>query len=104
MRALMTKIAGDLRRRRLQAVVIMLIVALATGVGTLALELLNESSAPYARAFEHYHGAHLTVFFHGELVTPEQVQATARLPEVTASTGPWQAATVPLESGVQKTF
>src|SRR5262249_31471496 len=104
MRALITKIAGDLRRRRLQAIVVALIVALAMGVGTLALELLSESSAPYARAFEQYQGAHLTVFFHGELVTPEQLQATARLPEVTASAGPWQAATVPLESGAQKTF
>jgi hypothetical protein len=51
MRALVTKIAGDLRRRRLQAFVVVLIVALATGVGTLAIELLNESSAPYTHAF-----------------------------------------------------
>jgi putative ABC transport system permease protein len=104
MRALLTKIAGDLRRRRLQAAVVTLIVALATGVGTLALELLSESSAPYAQAFERYQGAHLQVLFHGQLVTPEQLLATTQLPEVTASAGPWQAATVPLDFGAQKTF
>src|SRR5215813_9118888 len=103
MRALVTKIAGDLRRRRLQAVIVALIVALATGVGTLALELLSESSAPYARAFEQYQGAHLTVFYHGEMVTPEQLKTTAHLPEVTASAGPWESVTVPLEFGTQKT-
>jgi putative ABC transport system permease protein len=104
MRALVTKIAGDLRRRRLQAIVVVLIVALATGVGTLAIELLNESSAPYARAFEQYQGAHLTVLFQGSLVTPEQLLATTRLPEVTVSAGPWQATSVPVEYGTQKTF
>ena len=50
MRALVTQIAGDLRRRRVQAVVVALIVALATGVGTLAIELMLESSSPYATA------------------------------------------------------
>src|SRR5258708_21656601 len=104
MRALVTKIAGDLRRRRLQATVVFLIVALATGVGTVAIELLNESSAPYTRAFEQYQGAHLSVFFHQSLVTPEQLVATTQLPEVTASAGPWQTVQVPVEYGAQKTL
>jgi putative ABC transport system permease protein len=103
MRALISKIAGDLRRRRLQAVVVFLIVALATGVGTLAIELLNESSTPYTRAFEQYQGAHLTVFFQGSLVTPEQLATTAQLPEVTASAGPWQTVQIPVEHGARKT-
>src|SRR5260221_14421029 len=104
MGALVTKIAGDLRRRRLQAAVVFLIVALATGVGTVAIELLNESSAPYTRAFEQYQGAHLSVFFHESLVTPEQLVATTQLPEVTASAGPWQTVQVPVEYGAQKTL
>jgi putative ABC transport system permease protein len=103
MRALISKIAGDLRRRRLQAFVVALIVALATGVGTLAIELLNESSAPYMHAFEQYQGAHLTVLFDGSLVRADQVAATAQLPEVTASAGPWQEAQVPVEYGTQRT-
>jgi len=104
MRALVTQIVGDLRRRRLQAAVVFLIVALATGVGTLAIELLNESSAPYTRAFDQYQGAHLTAYFQGSLVTTEQLLATTRLPEVTASAGPWQMVQVPVEYGTQKAF
>ena len=102
MRALMTKIAGDLRRRRLQFVIVALIVALATGVGTLAIELMAESSAPYMQAFQQYQGAHLMVIYQRARVTPAQLAATQRLPNVTASAGPWQAAYVPLEYGTQK--
>jgi putative ABC transport system permease protein len=102
MRALVTQIAGDLRRRRVQAVVVALIVALATGVGTLAIELMLESSSPYATAFEQQQGAHLTVAFDGARVTAEQLQATTQLREVTASAGPWQVAYVPLAYGTQK--
>ena len=104
MRALLTKIRGDLRRRRLQACIIALIVAMATGVGTLALELLNESSAPYTRAFEQYQGAHLTVFFDTSLVTPDQLAATTHLAQVTASAGPWQTINTPLEFGAHKSI
>lgn len=102
MRAIFTKIRGDLRRRRLQACIVALIVAMATGVGTLALELVNESSAPYARAFEQYQGADLTVLYQSSLVTTDQLSGTTHLPEVTASAGPFQASEVPLASGAQK--
>src|SRR5260221_6166015 len=54
--------------------------------------------------FDQYQGAHLTVFFQRSLVTPEQLLATTQLPEVTASAGPWQTMTVPVEYGAQKTF
>lgn len=104
MGALLTKIVGDLRRRRLQAFLVALIVALATGVGTLSLELMSESSSPYTHAFEQYQGAHLTVFFDGALVSPEQLQPTTHLPEVTASAGPWPLIYIPLEYGTQKVF
>jgi putative ABC transport system permease protein len=103
MRALITQIAGNLRHRRLQAFVVFFIVALATGVGTLAIALLQSSSAPYQRAFDQYRGAHLTVLFQGQ-VTPEQLAATTRLPEVTASAGPWRTLLIPVEYGAQKTY
>ncbi|HKV83045.1 MAG TPA: FtsX-like permease family protein, partial [Ktedonobacterales bacterium] len=102
MRALLTKIRGDLRRRKLQACIVALIVAMATGVGTLALELLNESSAPYTRAFDQYQGAHLTVFYNATRITPDQLDATTHLAQVTASAGPWQTINVPLEIGAHK--
>src|SRR5260221_11346548 len=54
--------------------------------------------------FDQYQGPHLTVFFQRSLVTPEQLLATTQLPEVTASAGPWQTMTVPVEYGAQKTF
>jgi putative ABC transport system permease protein len=102
MRAIVTKITGDLRRRRLQVFVVALIVALATGVGTLAIALIRESAAPYDTAFEQYQGAHLMVQFDGAKTTPDQLATTAQLPEVTASAGPWRTAQLPAVYGAQK--
>ncbi|HEX9038621.1 MAG TPA: hypothetical protein VF808_16695, partial [Ktedonobacterales bacterium] len=67
------------------------------------VKMQAESSAPYTRAFEQYQGAHLTVVFSGSRVSTEQVLTTARLPEVTASAGPWETAQAPVEFGGQKT-
>src|SRR5689334_3242754 len=102
MGALVTKIAGDLRRHRMQSIVVFVIVALAAGVGTLALEILNASSAPYERAFQQNAGAHLDVLLDGRKVTPSQVEATAQLPDVTASVGPWPLTVIPFEYGTAK--
>jgi putative ABC transport system permease protein len=102
MRAIVTKIAGDLRRRRLQVYIVALIVALAAGVGTVAIALMRESAAPYATAFDQYQGAHLTALFDGAKATPDQLAATAQSPEVTASAGPWQTAQLPAVYGAQK--
>src|SRR5215831_9432878 len=102
MRAIVTKIASDLRRRRLQVFIVALIVALASGVGTVAIALMRESAAPYTTAFDQYQGAHLTALFDGAKTTPDQLAATAQLPEVTASAGPWQTAQLPIVYGAQK--
>jgi putative ABC transport system permease protein len=102
MRAIVTKIAGDLRRRRLQVFIVALIVALASGVGTVAIALMRESAAPYTTAFDQYQGAHLTALFDGAKTTPDQLAATTQLPEVTASAGPWQTAQLPIVYGAQK--
>lgn len=102
MRAILTQIVGDLRRRRLQAAVVLVIVALAAGVGTLALEILNESSAPYERAFTQYAGAHLDVAFDGRKVDATALSATSQLSDVTATAGPWTIATIPFEYGTIK--
>jgi putative ABC transport system permease protein len=103
MKALLTKIFGDLRQRRLQAVVIFIIVMLTAGVGTLAIEILNGSSSPFDRAFEQNAGAHVQAVFDGKLVTPDQL-AAAHLPEVTASAGPWPTSILPFASGTAKTI
>jgi putative ABC transport system permease protein len=103
MRAIVTQITGDLRRRRIQAVVIFFIVALAAGVGILAVEILNAANAPYDRAFQQNRGAHLDVLLDGRKVTPAQLGATAQLPDVTDTAGPWPVSIIPFEFGTAKT-
>ena len=104
MRALLTKILGDLRRRRLQAIVIFIIVTLTAGVGTLGIEILNGASSPFDSAFEANAGAHVQAVFDSTLATPAQLNATARLPDVTASAGPWPASIIPFASGTAKNY
>jgi putative ABC transport system permease protein len=103
MRAILTQVAGDLRKRRLQAIVVFIIVALAAGVGTLALEILDAANAPYDRAFQQNLGAHLDVLLDGRKVTPAQLGATAQLPDVTATAGPWPVSIIPFEFETAKT-
>lgn len=104
MKALLTKIFGDLRRRRVQAIVIFVIVTLTAGVGTLGIEILSAEAAPFDRAFEQQAGAHLQVVFDGRVVTPDQLAATTRLPDVTASAGPWPSSILPFAFGTAKTY
>lgn len=104
MRALLTKILGDLRRRRVQAIVIFIIVTLTAGVGTLGLEILNGASSPFDSAFEQNAGAHVQAVFDSTLATAAQVSATAQLPDVTASAGPWPDSILPFAYGTTKTY
>ncbi|MGH2517444.1 MAG: ABC transporter permease, partial [Ktedonobacterales bacterium] len=102
MKALLTKILGDLRRRRVQTIVIFVIVALTAGVGTLGIQVLNSSSAPFDHVFEQNAGAHLQAVFDGQVVTPDQLAATSTLPNVTSSAGPWPSSAVPFANGTTK--
>ena len=69
MNAVRSKTAADLRRRKLQAMVIALVILLSSGAATLALSLLVESDAPYDHAFAQANGAHLTLRFAANRVT-----------------------------------
>lgn len=60
MRAVLTKTVADIGRRKLQSLIIALVILLSSGAATLALSLLVESDAPYDRAFAAANGAHLT--------------------------------------------
>jgi putative ABC transport system permease protein len=104
MNALLTKILGDLRRRRLQAVVIFIIVALTAGVGTLGIEILSGASAPFDSAFEQNAGAHVQVLFHNTLANGDDLAPTTRLPDVTASAGPWPSSILPFAFGTAKAY
>ena len=85
-------VRGGLSGRRVQAIVISLVVFCSTAAATLALGLLADSSAPFDHAFAAQHGADVIASVAG--ASPAQLAATARLPGVTASAGPFPEATI----------
>ena len=83
---------GGLSGRRVQAIVIGLVVGVSTAASTLALGTLVESSAPYDHAFSAQHGADVTATVTG--ASPVQLAASSRERGVTASAGPFPETTV----------
>ena len=77
MTAIRTAVLSDLRRRKLQTLVIAFVVFLSGGAATLALSLLIETDAPYDHAFAHANGAHLTITYDPAHVTQARLRATA---------------------------
>jgi putative ABC transport system permease protein len=94
MRAVVRAARGGLGGRRLQAVIIGLVVLAATAASTLALGMLIDSNSPFDHAFAAQHGADVTATADTSLATPEQLAATAHAPGVTAAAGPFAEATV----------
>src|SRR5213593_3927472 len=99
MRPVLTKAFADVRRHRLQTLVVFVIAALAITVGAMGGTLLVQTSSPYDHAFAELSGPHLVAVFDARKVTSSQVAATARLASVAAAAGPWVAAEVPFEKG-----
>jgi len=93
---------GGLSRRRVQAIVIGLVVFCSTAAATLALGLLVDSSAPFNQAFAAQHGADVTATVSG--ASPAQLAATAHLPGVTAAAGPFPEASVSVTAQVTPTI
>ncbi len=89
MKAVFTKSVADIGRRKLQSLIIALVILLSSGAATLALSLLVESDAPYDHAFAAANGAHLTLTFAADQVSVAQLGATASAHGVTAVAGPW---------------
>src|SRR5437868_2688567 len=89
MNATIRKTLADLRRRKLQSTIILLVVALASFAGTLALSLLVEVNGPFDRAFQQANGAHLVMSFDSRRVSAQQVAATATLGTVSEASGPF---------------
>ena len=88
MGAVRLKTVADLRHRRLQTIVIGVVLFLASAAATLALSVLAESNAPFQQAFERANGAHLIVDY-DPAVDEGQLAATRNASVVTASAGPW---------------
>jgi putative ABC transport system permease protein len=99
MNAVITKVLGDLRRRRLQAAVIAIVIFLASGTTTLGLTLLQTSSDPWERAFKAQRGAHLSVLFDRHKVDAEQLAATPGLIGASQAGGPWPSVETSYELG-----
>ena len=85
---------GGLAGRRVQAMVIGLVVLVSTAASTLALGLLVDSNAPFDHAFAAQHGSHVTAAVNTAQASSAQLAATTRLPGVTAAAGPFAETTV----------
>ncbi len=82
---------GGLSGRRVQTVVIGLVLLISTAASTLALGLLVDSNAPFDHAFAAQHGSEVTA---SAQASTAQLAATAHLPGVTAAAGPFPETTV----------
>lgn len=86
--------ARRLAGRRLQALVIGVVMLVTVAASTLAASLVVDSNAPFDHAFAAQHGAGLAVVVNPDKPSAEKVAATARLAGVTAAAGPFAEATV----------
>jgi putative ABC transport system permease protein len=77
------------RRRRLQTIVIGVVVAVSTGTMVLALGLLVSSTAPLDKAHAAQRGPDLVVSFDNNLVSNAQLSTGADQPAVQAVAGPF---------------
>jgi putative ABC transport system permease protein len=82
-------VRGGLSGRRVQTVVIGLVVLISTAACTLALGLLVDSGAPFDHAFAAQRGAQLTAAINAAQATAGQIGVTSRLHGVTAASGPF---------------
>ncbi len=87
-------VRGGVTRRRVQTIVIALVLLVSTGAAVLALALVVDSSAPFDHSFAAQRGAHLAVVVDPARATPADLAATTRLPQVTAAAGPFAAVTI----------
>lgn len=85
---------ASIRRRRLQTVVIGVVVAVSTGTIVVALALLATASAPFDRAFAQQNGAHLVAAFDTAVVSNAQLTRAAKTSEVEAVAGPYSQVTL----------
>jgi putative ABC transport system permease protein len=82
---------SGLSGRRVQTVVIGLVLLISTAASTLALGLLVDSNAPFDHAFAAQHGSEVTATAQASTA---QLAATAHLPGVTAAAGPFPETTI----------
>ena len=94
MSAVVRAARGGLGGRRLQAVIIGLVVLVSTAASTLALGMLADAHSPFDHAFAAQHGADLAVTVDTSVASAAQVTAATKVAGVTAVAGPFAADTV----------
>ena len=94
MSALGRVVRSGVGRRRVQTVVIGMVVMIAVTAAVLGGSLMVASRAPFDRAFGQQHGAHLTAQFDATKTTAEQLSASAHATGVTAAAGPFRTAAI----------
>src|SRR5579859_6646664 len=82
---------GGLGGRKLQAVIIGIVVLVSTAASTLALGMLADAHSPFDRAFARQYGADLAFTVDTSKATPAQLASAARVKGVTAVAGPFNA-------------
>jgi putative ABC transport system permease protein len=89
---------GGLAGRKVQAVVIGVVVLVCTAASTLALGMLVDSNSPFDHAFAAQHGAQVTATVTG--ATTSELDATTHLAGVTAAAGPFRETTVTVKAQI----
>jgi putative ABC transport system permease protein len=101
MTAVLVKAVADLRRRRVQAVVIFLTVLLSIATGTMAVTLMSQTRDPYQTAFQAQKGAHLQVSFNGS-ADPKVLATTPATIGASGFGGPYPATNLEFKYGDRK--
>jgi putative ABC transport system permease protein len=86
-------VRGGIARRRLQTIVVALVVLVSTAATVLALALVVDSNEPFHHAFSAQRGADIVAAV-DRAVSPSRLAGTARLSDVTAAAGPFAEVTV----------
>ncbi len=97
MKAIIRAARGGLGGRRLQAVVIGLVVLACTAASVLAVGMLVDSQSPFDRGFAAQHGADVTADMSLSAASSAQLTATSHVSGVTAVAGPFPETTVGAE-------
>jgi hypothetical protein len=85
---------GGAAHRRVQTLVIFLVLAVGAAAGTLGLTLSTNANAAFLGEFATRHGPHLAVTVYSAKVTRAELARTSRLPGVTRAAGPYPETTV----------
>jgi putative ABC transport system permease protein len=92
--ALGNVVRSGVGRRRVQTVVIGLVVMIAVSAAVLGGSLMVASSAPFERAFGQQQGAHLAAQFDPSKVTAARLAASANVTGVVAAAGPFETVAI----------